>query len=627
MSGVCAVYLNDTAMRAADALTGSVQSLSVSAEPVKTAANHNIGVGVAVRFSSQQLYSDSDIDVVCDADLYNEQELWAALADAPERVGATERTAALFAAQYRKFGTGFVAKLRGGFSVIICDRRQQRLIAAVDGFGIKRLAYYQGAKGLVVASRIDGLLGSGAVPPEIRPQAIPAILNFSVNQGLQTIVKGVRRLPPGMLLIASAKDVHLERYWDMRYGCGETSNEESLCRELEAVLEESVRAHCSGVSAKERGAFLSGGTDSSTVVGLMTRIGGAPVEAFSIGFREHPFNELEYAEIAAKRFGAGLHTYLVTPEDCLDTLPGMVRAFDEPFGNSSAIGTYFCARLAAQEGVRVLLAGDGGDELFAGNEWYATDMLLAYYHSIPNALRKLIIEPAATHLPYGPMARVRNYIRRANLPAIDRVSSFQFLSTHAPAEVFERDFLESLQGESFLDTARELYASAPARDHLDRLLYVDMKTTIAESDLPKVTCMTEMAGVQTRFPFLDRSVAEFSCRVPVGLKVKRLEKRYLFKRAFRNLLPAEIIHKKKHGFGVPVANWLKSDPKLRELTRETLFSRRATGRGYFRRDFMERLIEQHEADTSSYYGDILWTLLVTELWHRQTVDAMVGVAS
>ncbi|HXE04749.1 MAG TPA: asparagine synthase-related protein, partial [Bryobacteraceae bacterium] len=162
--------------------------------------------------------------------------------------------------------------------------------------------------------------------------------------------------------------------------------------------------------------------------------------------------------------------------------------------------------------------------------------------------------------------------------------------------------------------------TAPASTHLDRLLYLDVKITLGDSDLPKVTCMTELAGVQARFPFLDRRVAEFAGRVPAKLKLKGFEKRYLFKRAFAKLLPEEIIKKKKHGFGIPVAEWLKNDKRFRELSRDALFSTRATQRGYFRKEFLEDLFRKHEADDSSYYGDTVWTFLALELWHRQAVD-------
>jgi len=278
--------------------------------------------------------------------------------------------------------------------------------------------------------------------------------------------------------------------------------------------------------------------------------------------------------------------------------------------------------LAAEHGVRVLLAGDGGDELFGGNERYRTDKIFEAYHRIPIGIRKRLIEPALTVLPARGefVRRARSYVRRANLPGAERMFTYQFLATHSPAEVFAHDFLDSLGKYSFLAIPGQHYSAAHARDHLDRLLYVDMKITLADNDLPKVTCMSELAGVRTRFPFLDRSVAEFAGRVPAKLKVKGFEKRYLFKRAFRELLPTEIIRKKKHGFGIPVSAWMKWDKGMRDLSHDTLLSSRALARGYFRRQFIEDLFRHYDRDDSTYYGDALWTFLAIELWHRQTVD-------
>jgi len=492
-----------------------------------------------------------------------------------------------------------------------------------------RLVYSYDGKTLLIASRTHAMAASGAVDLEINPHTIPNLLNFSMNLAPETIFRKVHRLPPGCLLLASNGQPQVKPYWDMHYGPAGDVNEERLSNQLETMFENCVAAHCNRVPSDGVGAFLSGGTDSSTVVGMMSRMNQEPAKAFSIGFQEQPFNELGYAQIAAKRFHAEHHTYLVGPEDCLQAIPDMVRYFDEPFGNSSAIPTYFCARLAAQTGVNVLLAGDGGDELFGGNERYATDRIYQLYHSLPRVLSKGIIEPILARIPseQGLVGRVRRYIGRANMSGIDRILCHQFLSTHDPAEIFEKDFLAALGGYSILDIPRRYYEGAPARESLDRILYTDVKITLGDSDLPKVTCMAEMAGVQVRFPFLDRSVAEFSARLPVGLKVKGFQKRYLFKKAFRNLLPVEIIKKKKHGFGIPVASWLKSDPKLRELCRDTLFSRECLERGYFRRDFIDRLFREHEADSTSYYGDTLWTFLVLELWRRQLIHAPAGTCA
>lgn len=624
MSGICAVCRAGNRNTLNVTLGAMIGGLSTNnAERVLQTCEDGVGVGVSARFTAQQIYRNERVLIACDAELYNENSLAARFAPAePSSEGLA--TATLLAAMYEKTGCDFVEKLRGAFSIILWDRLERQLMAAVDGFGIKRLVYHESRGSLLVASRIDGLMQSGDIVREINAHAIPTILNYSVDLGPGTIFRNVQRLSPGTLLIASkGETARLRTYWEMRYGVGSDSDEERLSRELEAVVEESVSAHAKISEPFEVGAFLSGGTDSSTVVGLMTRMNRGPVKAFSIGFEEQPFNELEYAEIAAHKYQAEHFKYLVGARDCMKALPEIIRSFDEPFGNSSAVPTYFCSRLAAQHGVRAVLAGDGGDELFAGNEWYATDKLFERYHKIPKLFRKALIEPALAVLPIdqGPIRRARGYVRRANMPPVQRVLSYQFLFTHSPADIFQQEFLNTLGDYSVGEIPTRHYERAAAHDHLDRLLSMDMKITIADSDLPKVTCMAELAGIQVRFPFLDRSVAEFSGRIPARLKVKGTQKRYLFKRAFRELLPAEILRKKKHGFGIPVATWLRSDRQMRELARDTLLCSRAFERGYFRREFVEDLFHKHEMDVSSYYGDTLWTLLALELWHREYSDA------
>jgi len=624
MSGICAVWRRDHPERIPEMLETVSGGLFLhAAERVERLTAPEIGLAVSARFTTQQAYQDPQLMIACDADLNNEEELRASIGD---RKGIG--TAALLAALYDRFGSGFVEKLRGSFSFVLWSRRARTMLAAVDGVGVKRLGFYDDGKVLLIASRAAAITRYHGTDREMSPRAIANVLNFSANLAPETIFARVHRLPPGTLLRFANGQAHLETYWDMRYDPEVRPNEAQLSRELESVVERSVAANCQDHSRTGLGAFLSGGTDSSTVVGMMARLGRAHLKAFSIGFEEQSFNELDYAKIAAKKFGAEHHTYLVGPDDCFDALPRMVASFDEPFGNSSAIPTYFCARLAAQHGVGVLLAGDGGDEMFGGNEWYATDKIFGAYQSVPSILRKGLIEPILAGLPVrnGFVGKARSYVRRSNLPGLERVMSYHFLCAHSPRDIFEKDFLATLADYSVLEVPARYYAQAPARDHLDRMLYSDVKIILGDSDLPKVTTMSELAGVQVRFPFLERSVTEFSGRIPANLKVKGFQKRYLFRRAFQDLLPIEILEKKKHGFGIPVSTWLKSDRRMRELAHDALLSARAFGRGYFRREFIEDLFRKHEADDTAYFGDTLWTFLVLELWHRQFVDAPMRMA-
>ncbi len=624
MSGICGVYHRGNPVATTALVAAVVEGLSLERmERADIACDGSAGVGVSARFQCQQIGETPRTIVSCYADLLNESELRSQFNGVDRGIGA------LLALMYERHGSGFVEKLRGGFSLILWDRKERVLLAAIDGFGMQQLAYFWDGKLLVAGSRVDALMQCGEIPRTVDPRAIANVLNFSVNLAPRTVFTKVQRLRPGTMLIASNGQIRIERYWDMKYDAGTDRNEKRLSRQLESVVEESVAAHARGDNPfHQTGAFLSGGTDSSTVVGMMSRMGVGAPKAFSIGFQEEHFNELDYARIAAKHFGAEHHTHLVGAEECFSALPGMVRSFDEPFGNSSAIPTYFCARMAAEAGVTLLLAGDGGDELFGGNERYAMDRIFQAYQWIPKPLRQHLIEPVLERIPIqsGLPKKLRGYVRRANLSPIERLLSFQFLATHRAEDVFEVDFLHSLGGYSILDIPSQLFAEAPAHDDLDRILYADVKITLGDSDLPKVTRMCEAAGVRVRYPFLDRPVAVFSGSIPADCKVRGFEKRYLFKKAFRDLLPVEVIKKKKHGFGIPVSVWLKNEPKFREFSHDVLLSRRAFERNYFRRDFIEMLFRKHEEDDSTYYGDTLWTFLTLELWHRRVIDHAATVA-
>jgi asparagine synthase (glutamine-hydrolysing) len=612
MSGICAVWEQGGLAALHQALTPVARGLARSwSDRLDTLADDQAGVAASIGWSTQQTFQDDVVLIACDADL-NDAHL-----EASEPAG---RLAKL----YDQHGCDFVHHLRGAFSVVIWDRRNRELIAAVDPFGIKRLVYATRGESVVVASRLDALTRAPGISSDINPRAIATFLNFGLSLAPETIFRNIRRLPPGCLLRASLGGLRIDRYWDMRYGVGAETDERRLCGEMEEVFERAVAANCRNDAFSQIGAYLSGGTDSSTVVAMMSRLDRGPVQAFSIGFEEERFNELEYAQITAAKFRAKHHIYRVTAEDCLKAIPNMIRYFDEPFANASAIPTYFCARLAAQNGVQALLSGDGGDELFGGNERYRTDKIFHLYQMLPKLLRKGAVEPALAVLP---VRIARSYVRRSNLHPLERYFSYNFLREHAPEKVFHPDFRAALGEYSVLEAPARYYENAAAKDRLDRLLYVDIKITLGDSDLPKVTQMSELAGIQTRFPLLDLAVAEFSGRVPAGLKVKGLNKRYLFKRALRNLLPSEVIRKKKHGFGIPVSIWLKSDRQLRELANDALRSTRFVERGYFRRGFVDELFRSYALDDSSYYGDCVWSVLVLELWHRQFVDAPLAVSA
>jgi asparagine synthase (glutamine-hydrolysing) len=564
------------------------------------------GTGASVE-SCGPVILGADMDVTNTADLLRQR----GLTTLPD----------LMDALYESDGRRFPLRLRGAFSLALWYPERRRLVLATDRFGFRRLYYTVNEHGLAWSSRVRGPLavGGGA---RIEPDAVYAYLNYGAVPAPQTIYASVRRLPPGHLLIWEQGRVVLERYWDMSYPARPTT-EALAVTAVRQLTRDAVREALAGADLKRTGAFLSGGTDSSTIVGLMTQVSAERVNAFSIGFAEERYDELAYAELAARRFEAAHYTQIVTPDDAFAALPDVVAAYDEPFGNNSALPTYLCARLARDTGMRLLLAGDGGDEIFGGNERYRREYVLSRYQRIPWALRRGLIEPVLSALPDGGatlLGKAQRYVRRASTPNPDRFYSSEFYVSQERARLLSPDLLAAIRPDWPLEIARAHYRAAPASTEIDRLLYLDLKITLGDNDLFKVIRTAELAGIGVRFPMLDHPLAELTGGLPAAFKVNAGEKRFIFKRAFAELLPGEILAKVKHGFGLPVSHWLKTHPGFRELARDTLLSPGSRGRGYYAAGALESLFRLHETDSTPFYGDILWSLLMLELWHRRHGD-------
>jgi asparagine synthase (glutamine-hydrolysing) len=572
-------------------------------------------VGLFASGVGSTLEEGDDIRVVADMDLVNLDELRGAAASGPQGAGLLTRL-------YLGEGPGFVRRLRGAFALALWDRRQNQLLLAVDHFGMRRLHYTTSGSDTAFASRLGALLAAPGVEGRVAPTAVYNYLNFAFVPAPDTAIAKIRRLPPGHHLLVRRGHSKVEPFWEPAYA--ETSvGQDSAAARLLQVTQEAVGRAIGSVSAKELGAFLSGGTDSSTILGLMTRLTGERINAFSIGFNEDRYDELHYAELAARHFGAGYHIRIITPDDALAVLPRLVDAYDEPFGNNSAIGTFFCAQLAREAGVSGLAAGDGGDEIFGGNERYRTNQIFARYGRLPKVVRRGLLEPLLadlrSELP-GVFGRAQRYVRRARIPNPRRFYSYDFHVAQNARELLRPEFLGAAGEDTPWRVVEEHFGRRGDASELNRLLYLDLKLTIGDNDLLKVTRTAELAGVAVRFPLLDLALVDFAGTLPTEYKVRGLEKRYLFKRAFRTLLPAETLAKRKHGFGVPTAEWLRGHAGFRELARDTLLSSRARERGYFQPGAVEGLFALHASDATAFYGDILWILLMLELWHLRHAD-------
>ncbi|MCM2326651.1 MAG: asparagine synthase-related protein [Lysobacter sp.] len=511
-------------------------------------------------------------------------------------------------------------ELRGRFVFVFWDARERTIAAFTDAFRTYPVFHRCSPGRTTCASDLRLLLGADEAPARIDRTAIYHYLNFAYVPSPHCAIEGAGKVPPGSRLDASPGKVATRREWDPRYPEDLEGPDDVLAEGLRESIVRTVRGYRPGPDTAW-GTFLSGGTDSSSIAGILAGEAGVRVDSFSIGFEEQAFDEISFSRLAVSRFGLVGHERIVGEAQTVDAIPLVAAGFDEPFGNPSAIPTWYCASLAAGAGKEMLLAGDGGDEIFGGNERYAKNKVFDWYHRAPAMVR------AAARLAAGGMGRIdlhatnrlRNMIRRGELPNPDRFYSDDSFASDHFAAMLTPEFRAGIEPDASLDIQRELFRSAQTASELHRLMYLDLRLTIAESDLVKVLRASRIAGIDVAFPYIDRELVEYAGRLPDRHKVRGLDKRHLFKAAMAGILPPEILRKKKQGFGLPVNVWLRRGGALRDLVREVVLSDRSLGRGYFEPRFVRGLFEAHERGSWDHSPEI-FRLLMLELWHRECLE-------
>jgi len=498
-------------------------------------------------------------------------------------------------------------------TTIIEDFSRGVSFAAVDAIGQQQLYCLGNQQQFYCGVDPATVLAAAGVPPTLDPQGLYDYLYFHAIPSPRTIYLGLHKVPNGCFARHERGRIAFERYWRPQFSEVTPQNRANLEQDLRDSLHDAVGAAARG--ATRPGAFLSGGLDSSTVAGLLAGI-RPQADSFSIGFDAEGYDEMEYARIAVRRFKTTPHEKYVTPEDILTSVESVAAAFPEPFGNSSALAVYQCARLAVETGIDRLLAGDGGDELFGGNERYAKQMVFERYLRIPAVIRHALLEPtvdAAAELTRRfPIGKAKSYIDQANVPLPDRLQAYNYLHRHEPREVFSPGFLDAVRTEEPAELLRDEYHSALSRHAVDRMLFLDWKFTLHDNDLVKVNTMCRLAGVEVAYPMLDSRLVNLSLRMPAEWKVRRGTLRWLYKRALRDFLPREIIDKPKHGFGLPFGVWTATHPALRKLSEDALGS--LATRGYFRTEFLRDALRMHQEVHAKFYGELVWVLMTLELW-------------
>ncbi len=562
-----------------------------------------------------------DIVVVFNGEIYNFRELRSDLESRGHVLTGTGDTPVL-PHLYEEYGDRFVERLDGMFALALWDGRRERLLLARDRFGKKPLLYTRFGDGTVAfASELKALLTFPRLDRRPDLARLDAYLALGYVPGTTTAVDGVERVPPGSVLTVHAGRVQVERYWSPeppRLDFGEAEWVEAV----RTGVRDAVRKRL--IADVPLGALLSGGLDSSVVVATMAEESHDPVRTFSVGFSEELYDERRYARLVAERFSTA-HEELVVDPDAASLLPRLADAYDEPFGDSSALPTFLVCE-HARRFVTVALVGDGGDEIFGGYERYRAHALAEQLDRAPRAVvaaaaHALRSFPSGRTEPRSRAFRAARFLETAGLSPAERYGNLmQVFGPELRAELWT----EAARAEiGHLRTAGELLG-APRAPGVTGLQLLDIETYLPDDLLYKADIASMANSLELRAPLLDHRLAELALGMPDGLKQHRGVGKVALRRAFAGDLPAEILERGKRGFGVPIARWFRDD--LRELAFDVLLGDAACGRGHFRREAVERLLVDHAAGRADH-GARIWSLLMLELWYERTVERATPLAA
>ena len=595
---------------------------------------HYVGEGVALgmrRLSIIDLAGghqpipneDETIWVVCNGEIYNFQELRDRLQKSAH-VFRTKSDTEVLVHLYEQEGLDFVKRLRGMFGIALWDARRSRLVLARDRIGKKPLYLRREPHRVLFASEIKSILAAEDVPRRIDLEALREYLALGYVPAPRTLFENIEKILPGHLLVIAGGQVRDYEYWDARSEAVEKCSEEEWVERVREKLLESVRIRL--VSDVPLGAFLSGGIDSSSVVAAMARLTDQPVKTYSIGFEgeDSYYNELPYARVVANEFQTDHHEIIVRP-DVSQLLPKLIWHLDEPIADSAFFTTYLVSRLA-RESVTVILSGVGGDELFGGYRRYLGDELWRYYNRLPGLVRRNWLPWLFARLPQDRHSGWKNniryasaFVRSAGWDSVKRYMSYVTIFSPEVRARLLRDLsaAESSADGSASEVMKAYFERCPGADTLNRIMYVDIKTSLADDLLALTDKMSMAASIECRAPFVDQELVELTAQIPGELKVRGLETKYLLKKVVRPWLPEEILRRNKRGFGAPVGAWLRGE--LQPLVQEMLSETQVKKRGLFDWPVVQEIISSHQAQRQDH-TDHLLALISLETWCHIFLD-------
>lgn len=524
---------------------------------------------------------------------------------------------------YEEKGMDCVLELRGMFAFAIWDVPRQRLFLARDRVGKKPLYYYSDERRFLFGSEIKAILQDETIPREVNPETLHHYLTFGYSPSPHTMFKGIHKLPPAHYLVMEAGGIRTKSYWSLDYREKWKGSFETLEERLLEKLKEAVRIRL--ISEVPLGAFLSGGLDSSTIVALMSEIGRAPVKTFTIGFEDEDYSEIRYARKVSEYFHTEHHEFIVKP-DTMKILPRLIWHYNEPFGDSSCIPTYYLAKLA-REYVTVALNGDGGDESFAGYDRYKAGKFSLWLEHLPRFILMAgskgaaLLDLLSSNGHRGRYTKARNYLETlSQYPSLwERYSRWiNYFEENEKETLYEEDFKQQLKGGGpSSELFRKRMDFEKSMGVVDQLMRLDTMTYLPEDLLVKMDVATMAHSLEARSPLLDQEVMEFAARLPEWMKLRGWTGKYILRKLAARILPSEILSRPKMGFGVPIGRWFQND--LKDSLYGILLDPKSLRRGYFKKEGLLRLLDEHIQKRRDHSFK-LWALLNLELWHRMFID-------
>jgi asparagine synthase (glutamine-hydrolysing) len=516
---------------------------------------------------------------------------------------------------YQEYDLEAFGRCNGMFACAIWDRRSRQLVLARDRFGKKPLFYYHDGRRFVFGSELKALLAYGTIERKVDHAALHDYLSHGYVAGEHSIIAGVRRLPPAHRLVVRNGSLDCRPYWELRFRPDPAPPEEAEAAErLEILIRDAVKRRL--LSDVPLGAFLSGGLDSSMVVAVMASLMNEPVKTFTIGFEESGYSEVEDARAVATHFGTD-HREIIVKPSALEILPDLVWYLDEPFGDSSAVPTYYVCR-AAREHVTVAISGDGGDEVFAGYTRYQTIGAYRRMQKVPSWIRAGIIRPSMRAIPFNWPAW--NYLRAMG-DLGGRHPSTLGIYPYIRNMLYEADFKRQVQECNAHETSERILGRVRDLDEVSRYQYLDTLEYLPSDILTKVDRMSMANSLEVRSPLLDHNIVEFMAALPVTYKLRGGVSKYLFRKVGRRILPPSALEKPKQGFAIPKGLWFRND--LGRFAEAVLLERRSVGRGFFHAGNVRRML-RHHATGRRDYSEWIWCLVVLEMWFRAFMDQEVS---